>query len=312
LASDEPFLWQLTGRGSLHPTADVLSNQAQHASGLHASQLYRVCGRIFGMALINNCKLGRPLARPFARLLVEEPPWTLPDLQAELNYEGGDTSDYRGGRDILDRPLAEMGLAGVLTMTRMVSNGDSGCQVELIPHGSSIEVTDENKERWLTELLRHKLVTSMRSAAESFRDGLMDVFGGAAGVCPVLCLLSADELTDLWAGRGVSQEDVAQWRRVAQVSPIVQRQADWFFSFLEEECDDELRGQILRFVTGASRVGREGVPDFSIEPGDGSDERLPTAMTCGNMLQLPRYSCRAVLCHQVRTAAESCDGFLMT
>merc|ERR1712130_105353 len=71
--------------------------------------------------------------------------------------------------------------------------------------------------------------------------------------------------------------------------------ATWFWQVLEEEYDDELRGKVLQFATGSSSMGREGLRGFTIEPADGRDCHLPRAMTCGNMLQLPRYSSRAVL-----------------
>jgi len=311
LVPEEPLLWQTTGRGALIPTADVLSAQAARA-GFTTESLYRACGRVFGMAALNDCKLGRPLARSFVRLLVDDEPRSLAELQEELNHEAGDAAeDFRGRRDILEKPLADVGLAGALTLTRSLTNDVQGREVELVPGGAGIEVTDENKEQWLTELLRHKLVTSLRPAADAFREGLTDVFGGSGNACPLLCLLGADELIELWGGRGVARADVAQWRAVAEVNPVVSRQAEWLWIFLEEDCDDEQRGQVLRFATGSSRVGRNGVPSFSVEPGDGGDERLPTAMTCGNMLQLPRYTSRFALAQQMRTAAESCGSFQM-
>lgn len=310
LADNEPRLWQLTGRGALQPTAEVVSSGLSHGSGLSTDALYRACGRVFGMAVLQECKLGRQLSRSFVRLLVGDAPGSLADLQGELNHEAGESEpDFRGSRQILERPLAECGLEGALKLTRSISNRPELGEVELVPGGAGIEVTDENKEEWLTALLRHKLVTAQSMAAVAFRDGIIDVFGGTGQTCPLLCLLSPDELIDLWGGRGVERGDVARLRGVAQVSRVVERQAEWLWQVLEEDYDDELRGQVLRFVTGSSRMGREGVQSFSIEPGDGGDDRLPTAMTCANMLQLPRYTSRAVLERRLRVAAQSCGSF---
>lgn len=139
----------------------------------------------------------------------------------------------------------------------------------------------------------------------------MDVFGGGRDVCPLLCLLDAEELIEVWAGRGVERQDIARWRGVTRVSPAIERQAEWLWQVLEEDYDDELRGKVLQFATGSSRMGRGGLENFAVEPADGGDDRLPTAMTCGNMLQLPRYSSRAILAMQLRTAAESCGSFQM-
>lgn len=310
LAESEPLLWSLTGRGSLEPTADVVSEKASHSSGLTSRELYRGCGRLFGMAVMNDCTLGRPLSRSFVRLLTGDPPQELADLQSELNHEAGEAEpDFRGGRAIVEKPLQESGLAGMLTLSRTISGHPSVGEVELVPGGKSIEVTDANKQEWLTQLLKHKLVLSQELAATAFRDGIIDVWGGSGHICPLLCLLSADELVDLWGGRGVEAKDVARWQAVTEVSPYVAQQAEWLWQVLKEDYNDELREKVLRFATGSARISREGVQDFRIEPAEGGDDRLPSAMTCGNMLQLPRYSSRFVLAKQLRIAAESCVSF---
>merc|ERR1712159_302950 len=123
----------------------------------------------------------------------------------------------------------------------------------------------------------------------------MDVFGGSGETCPLLCLLDAEGLIELWGKGGVQREDVAKWRAVTKVSRHVAQQAAWFWQVLEEDYDDELRGKVLQFATGSSSIGREGLRTFMIEPADGGDDRLPCAMTCGPLIQLPRYSCKAVL-----------------
>merc|ERR1711871_607229 len=96
MSESEPLLWSLTGRGSLQPTADVVSETAKHTSGLSSAELYRACGRVFGMAVLHDCTTGRQLSRSFVRLLIGDPPQTLADLQNELNYEAGENEpDFR-------------------------------------------------------------------------------------------------------------------------------------------------------------------------------------------------------------------------
>jgi len=107
----------------------------------------------------------------------------------------------------------------------------------------------------------------------------------------------------------VTQDKVAQWRAVATVQPAIEQQAVWLWSVLEEEYDDELRGHVLRFATGSSRVGSHGIEKFGVGLANGGDDRLPTAMTCGCLLLLPAYSSSMVLSKQLRTAVESCSTF---
>lgn len=310
LGNDETLLWRLTGRGALHPA--MATAATRHPSGLRADVLYRACGRIFGMAVLHGCKLGRRLSRPFTRLLVGSPSQTLEGLQEDLNHDSGDAEpDFRGRREFLDHSLEESGLAGVLTFVRAVKGHPELGEVELMPGGAKIEVTDANKAEWLTRTLRAELVEAAQPAAAAFRAGVAEVFGGTGETCPLLCLLDADDLIELWGRGGVARTEVARWRAVAQVSPGVKEQAKWLWQVLEEDFDDELRGKVLQFATGSSCIGREGLRSFIVGPADGGDTHLPRAMTCGNMLQLPRYSCRAVLAQQLRTAAEATSSFEM-
>ncbi|CAK9082786.1 Zinc-metallopeptidase, partial [Durusdinium trenchii] len=106
--AEEAWLWRSTGRGSLHPT---------YGGKGGAGQMYQVCGRVFAMALLHGCKLGRPLSRPFMRLLLHVRPSSLQELQAELNYEAGEQVDFRCRKDFLETPLADLGLDGMLNFS---------------------------------------------------------------------------------------------------------------------------------------------------------------------------------------------------
>lgn len=310
LGDDEALLWELTGRGSLQPTPGAVSMSTRHPSKLKADALYRASGRIFGMAVLHGCKLGRQLSHPFVRVLAGDPPLSLEDLQLELKREAGDgRPDYRSGKEILEKPLAECGLADALTFAWTPRGHPELGEHDLVPGGRRVPVTDANKAQWLELLLRQEMVTAMLPAAAAFRQGLVDVFGGAGEVCTMLCLLNADDLIELFGRGGVTREDVSRWRAVARVSPAVERQAEWLWQVLAEDYDDELRGKVLQFATGSSSLGRDGLQSFTVEPADGGDERLPSAMTCGRMLQLPRYSCRAALSERLRMAAEMCTSF---
>lgn len=303
-------LWELTGRGALQPAAHWVATARKHPSKLSTSALYCACGRVFSIAVLHGCKLGRPLSRAFVKLLIGSPPQTLVELQEELNHEAGDHQDFRGSRQILEKPLEECGLAGSLTFTCEARGADPNLgKRDLVPGGSRIVVTDANKAEWLETLLREELVTALEPAATAFRQGLVDVFGGTMDTCPLLCLLGAEDLIELWGRGGVRRDEVSAWRAVAQVSPAVGQQGEWLWQVLAEDYDDEMRGKVLQFATGSSSLGHNGLQLFTVEPADGGDERLPSAMTCGNMLQLPRYSCRAVLSERLRSAAESCGTF---
>ncbi|CDJ49815.1 hypothetical protein EBH_0028800 [Eimeria brunetti] len=84
------------------------------------------------------------------------------------------------------------------------------------------------------------------------------------------------------------------------------------------EFDTAHKAAFLQFVTGTSRVpiggfknliGMRGPQKFSIQKAYGED-RLPSAHTCFNQLDLPAYSSKAVLREKLLLAiTEGREGF---
>lgn len=301
--AEEQSLWRTTGRGSLHPLDPRPVDGVPRKLRQTPNDFFRACGRVHAMAILHGCKLGRPLSRPFVRLLLNLKPKSLSELQAEFKHEAGDTTDYRCREDFLQMPLEDLGLKGMLTF--------SNEKKEFLPGGAQIEVTDENKEEWLWHSLNYDLFESAEYAASWFRQGLIDVLGGQSKICPLLFLFAPEDLIDLWGSGAIGRQELTLWKSVSSTNPRIQQQANWFWQVLEEDFDDELRSKVLQFATGSSGIGRDGLSSFRLEPGDGGDGRLPTAMTCGNLLQLPRYSSRSVLKRQLQTAVESTGSFEM-
>ena len=60
------------------------------------------------------------------------------------------------------------------TFVRMAGEGADALEVELVPGGSSIHVTEATKHEWLRALLHSELVGSLTTAAGHFRRGLLD------------------------------------------------------------------------------------------------------------------------------------------
>mmetsp|Transcript_46055 Transcript_46055/g.127962 ORF Transcript_46055/g.127962 Transcript_46055/m.127962 type:complete len:708 (+) Transcript_46055:66-2189(+) len=314
-------LWQLTPTGSLVPTpAAVAAAKIPDAATRQAS--YRACGRIFGLALCQAQEtaqrpggagvvatsaaeehpqpllLGLPLARSFVRALQGNPAETLEELQAELNaVQHVNAPDIRGSKEFRERSLQELGLEGQLSFS---VSAPSGGVMDLVPGGRDIQVTDETKAAWLKASIFYELFGCIEEAAGAFRVGVCDLVGAAH-----LVLLSAEELRELWSGRGyVSDEDLQTWQARTDVNPVVAQQAQWLFDSLRGELRDA-RPRVLKFATGSDRwpVDSRGF-SFAIEPGGDGDECLPSAMTCGNMLQLPRYTRPEVLQEKLLQAVD--------
>jgi len=308
LVQDLPHLWRRLPKGAIVPVADLIAEgtpkEQLPSSSESVSEAYRACGRAFALAARYSDVMGEELAEFFLHQVARDDTVPLEELQRQLSQAEGD-HDFRASKAVFQKPIAELGLQG-LTLTRVLTHTE--VEVELVPGGKDVPITEENKVEWLELHLHDKLYRSLRKAADAFREGLIDVLGGSRRTCPLLVLLSPAELAKMWAGAGVTEEQLRRWKEVAVVSREVQSQAAWFWELLEE-ADEEHRGQILKFTTGVHRLHQQGLSSFEVQPADGGDESLPRAMTCANMLQVPRYTSKAIFNQQLRKAIELCDGF---
>lgn len=307
LCSDLQALWRRLPTGALAPVPDAVSEVSpkDHRAGLdEVEEAYRASGRAAGLAV----KYGDVLAEEFAGFFVyqvaRDDTVGLEELQRQIaESEGSD--DIRASKKLLESHVSESGIKG-MKLTRTITG--TCTEVELVPGGHDVEVTEENKADWLRLHLHDKLYRSMQKAADSFRAGILDIWGGTRRTCQLLVLLTPAELVRIWAGSGVTDADVRRWKEVATVSDEVKTQAGWLWEILEE-ADEAYRSKVLKFTTGVHRIGYVGIQSFEVQPADGQDESLPRAMTCANMLQMPRYSSKDCLCKQLRKATELCDGF---
>lgn len=326
-ASTTGSVWRTTPAGSLVPLSTPVTVSSE-------PNVFQLCGRILGLALrqtenaaqeqqVNaNATLadmlaavrapeedqpkkhqkllfGVPLAKTFIRVMQGDAPETLKDLQDALNSEQSESSpDFRGSPAFLESSLQDLQLEGQLNFS--VSKSD-GSVIDLVPNGRQIIVTNANKAEWLRATLQHELVDSISQAADAFRTGVCEVAGASC-----IVLLSAAELCEEWSGRGtVDDQDLRLWQEQTKVNPTRKKQAAWFFEFLWEEQCRSARPRVLKFTTGSDRWPTDSKSfSFSIEPMDGGDDALPRAMTCGNMLQLPMYTCKDALCRQLLKACE--------
>ena len=92
----------------------------------------------------------------------------------------------------------------------------------------------------------------------------------------------------------------------------------WLWEVLHEFSHEE-RAEFLQFVTGSSKVplegfkalpGLGGLQKFQIHKSFTSHDRLPTAHTCMNQLDLPKYPTKEKLKNRLKIAiSEGKEGF---
>ncbi|KAL0571569.1 ubiquitin-protein ligase (E3), partial [Marasmius crinis-equi] len=185
---------------------------------------------------------------------------------------------------------------------------------DLIPHGSLIPVTPQNRLQYISLLAHFKLIKQIRLQSHAF-------FSGVAQVIPArwVRMFTPSELSHLLGG-SAGDVDVEDLRRHTKYGGLYvdgdgeggDQRVRWFWEVVRGFSERERRG-LLRFVTSCSRgplLGfKELNPQFAIRDAGEDQDRLPTASTCVNLLKLPRYASRAVMRAKLLQAINSGAGF---
>lgn len=298
-----PKLFKLTEKGSVAPSgAETLCKRVGKATAdgqiivpeVNAATIerYRAVGCVCALALANKLTLGITFARYFLRLVLDEPPTELNELQAEAEAEDPLLASHAA---LLQQPLDELNLTDCLTMSRQTTT--QHYVAPLAPDPESV-VTDADKEVWLRRKLEHQLVHTIAAQAHAFREGVCKVLGPHG-----LSLLSAAELQELWGGHAIDDERLAQWCAAADTSGIDAGLGELFWQWLQES-SQEKRAQVLQFATGATRLpsemhgwhftirsAGESYPTIQPTPDNGlaAPAMCARASTCSNSIYLPPY-----------------------
>jgi len=186
--------------------------------------------------------------------------------------------------------LVDLGLE--LTFTVDIDCFGKGKTIELIPGGSNTVVTDDNKDEYIRSVCQYKMVTSIRPQMDQLLRGLYEIVPKEN-----LQLFTPSEIELLLGGcPSVDLNDMAANTLYVGWN-VDDEQIGWFWDILRSFNQSDL-GKFLQFVTGTSRVphlgfaylsGIHGEQKFTIQKRFGGSNRLPSAHTCFNQLNLPVY-----------------------
>ncbi|UPQ97120.1 chromosome condensation regulation protein [Chloropicon primus] len=179
-------------------------------------------------------------------------------------------------------------------------------QYDLIPNGSCVAVTSENREQYVELYTNFLLEESIASQFNAFSQGFHQVCGG-----PALALFRPEELELLVCGQpsldfGALELSTHYDAGYTNDSPIVK--AFWEIIYSMEFNQQK---KFLFFVTGCNRapVGGLGRLGFTIQRSGPDTEYLPTSHTCFNILLLPEYSSKEKLETKLLIAIANGEGF---
>eukprot|EP00602_Paraphysomonas_sp_CaronLab_P006417 CAMPEP_0185031244 /NCGR_PEP_ID=MMETSP1103-20130426/18610_1 /TAXON_ID=36769 /ORGANISM="Paraphysomonas bandaiensis, Strain Caron Lab Isolate" /LENGTH=1024 /DNA_ID=CAMNT_0027566705 /DNA_START=286 /DNA_END=3360 /DNA_ORIENTATION=- len=265
---------------------------------------YEFLGRILGKALFENITVQPQFAHFFLAFMMGRYNFTglvndLSSLDADLFKNLMFLKTYEG--DIRD-----------LGLTFSVTDDAYGShkEVELFPGGSKIEVTSQNRHRYINLTAKYYLHDRICRQARAFFSGLYRI------VSPeLLGMFCAPELQVLISGATaeISVADLKAHTRYTAGYHSMDRHIQRLWAVIESMSEAD-RALLVKFVTSCERPPSLGFgdlnPPFTIQRVDGGDDtRLPTASTCFNILKLPTYSSQQVLRDKLLTAIRSNSGF---
>ena len=185
--------------------------------------------------------------------------------------------------------------------------------VDLIENGRNIDVTEANKFDYVQKLCSSKLYETIKPQVEALLKGFYEIIPQK-----LISIFNYRELELVISG--LPTIDIKDWKNNTEYenynteSPVIKN----FWEIIESFDNDE-RAEFLQFVTGCSKVPLEGfsalqgiggVNKFKISKVFEKDfERLPTAHTCTNQLDLPEYPNKEILYERLTFAIKEGKGF---
>ncbi|XP_059618382.1 E3 ubiquitin-protein ligase HUWE1 [Phlebotomus argentipes] len=278
-------------------------NPSSHANSNHLCY-YKFVGRVIAKAIYDNklleCYFTRSLYKHILGIRVK-----YTDMESE------DYDFYKGLVFLKENNITALGCE--LTFSLEVQEFGVTEVRDLIPNGRNIAVTEENKLEYIRLVCQLKMSGSIKQQLNAFLDGFYDIIPKR-----LIAIFNEQELELLISGLpNVDIEDLRANTEYHKYSPS-SIQIQWFWRALRS-FDQADRAKFLQFVTGTSKVplqgfaaleGMNGIQKFQIHRDDRSTDRLPSAHTCFNQLDLPVYKTYDKLRECLQKAIHECsEGF---
>eukprot|EP00041_Stephanoeca_diplocostata_P025622 m.675037 g.675037 ORF g.675037 m.675037 type:complete len:655 (-) comp22785_c0_seq1:427-2391(-) len=264
--------------------------------------LFRFIGRIIALAIFHERFIDHGFTMPFYKQVLGRT-LELRDL------ESVDREYYKSLKYFLDNDIDELYLCQTFTANKDEFGIVS--EVDLIENGSEIDVTDENKGKFVSLATEHRLTRGTSEQMEAFKRGFSEII-------PLQAMNCFDEREFDMLLIGVAEFDVDEWAANTQYRNYTRsdEQIVWFWEFVRK-LTNEKRARLLQFVTGSCRLpiggfkdlmGSNGPMPFCIERIKDSTQ-LPQTHTCFNRIDLPAYKNKADLEQKLTFAIEETAGF---
>lgn len=243
---------------------------------------FKFIGRVIGKAIYDgrllDCYFTRPVYKHILNKKVD-----LTDMEAV------DPEYHKSLVWILENPINDI---IDLTFSTEIEEFGQQKEVDLIPNGRNVAVCDDNKHEYVDLIVENKLTNAIKSQLDAFLEGFYEIIP-----LDLVSIFTEKELELLISG--VPDIDIDDWKNNTEYRGYnaASTQVQWFWRAIRS-FDQEQRAKLLQFATGTSKVPLEGFVElkgvggkqkFQIHKDFGSVDRLPSAHTCFNQIDLPVY-----------------------
>jgi len=241
-------------------------------------------------------------------------------LYKKLSNEELELDDFAGLEPVVARNLKEMldteftpeefdAIYGEINFVITLNCFSSPVEFELCKGGRDKKLTYDNRHEYVKLYWRYVLIDSVEKQYNAFKQGFMKVLDSG-----ILNLFHAEELQTLVAG-----QDAYDWKALeegAQYKPPFNSLHPTIIKFWNvfHSLDEESKKKFLLFLTGSDRIPITGMKSLKIgfQPMKVSQEFLPVAHTCFNVLDLPEdYECEEKLKEKLLAAIQNTEGFAL-
>jgi hypothetical protein len=278
-------------------------NKMSHVNQEHLSY-FTFIGHFIAKAVFDNKALDCYFTKAFYKHILG-----VPINYKDIEYE--DPEYFKSLQYLQTHPVSDLG--SELTFTQEIDEFGILKVKELIPNGSEIIVTDENKDEYVSLMCQMKMTESIRAQLDSFLNGFYDIIPRH-----LISIFQENELELLIAG--LPEIDLDDWYNNTEYKGFNKNSEHirWFWKALRSFTKEDL-AQFMQFVTGTTRVplggfanleGMSGVQKFTIHMDTRSNDRLPSAHTCFNQIDLPAYESYEQMKKNLLLACRECNtGF---
>ncbi|XP_018898771.2 E3 ubiquitin-protein ligase HUWE1 isoform X2 [Bemisia tabaci] len=285
---------------------DRVTYMINPSSNCNPNHLYyfKFVGRVIAKAIYDNKLLDCYFTRSFYKHILGIPV-KFTDMESE------DYTFYQGLAYLMENGVSSLGYE--LTLSTEVQEFGVTEVRDLVPNGRFIPVTEENKMDYIQLVCQMKMTGAIRQQLTAFLEGFYDIIPKK-----LISIFNEQELELLISGLpNVDIDDLKANTEYYKYQPN-SIQIQWFWRALRS-FDQADRAKFLQFVTGTSKVplqgfaaleGMNGVQKFQIHRDERSTDRLPSAHTCFNQLDLPVYESYNKLYTNLLKAIHECsEGF---